>query len=210
MLSSLLLIYFLKFLIVKRKPWLNKFYRNCKIVHITVLQTLIEIKLVFELFCSYGILNYYKGIFDTTTIKIDPILPVHFLDDLGYQRGGKGFVFILLLVVLKVKLSLNMVESSWGYLQNLNRSITSSQSETREGGPAQLSSEDVLNKKNLLILYYLTVRYINMELKLKRGIIKTMSRDCKEIELLLVGMYLNHAKSCRNTRCYCKQERKLR
>ncbi len=101
---------------IRKQPWLNKLYRNCKIVHIFVVLTLLEIKIVFEFFCSYGILNYAIGVFPSEHLKIDPSLPVYFLDELGYQKGGKGFVFILLILVLKVKLSLNMVESSWGYL----------------------------------------------------------------------------------------------
>jgi hypothetical protein len=44
---------------------------------------------------------------------------------LGDGNGIQGLLFIMILMVFKLKLSLNNMESSWGYLNNLNKSQNS-------------------------------------------------------------------------------------
>ena len=80
-----------------------------------------EFRLVLEFFTSYGILNYYLGLLNSSNFSKQPTFLVQFLDGLGFSKGGRGFIFLMLYAVLKIRLTLNGSESSWGYLKNLKK-----------------------------------------------------------------------------------------
>ena len=48
------------------------------------------------------------------------------------------------------------------------------------------------DKNQLITLYYLVVRYIDLELKLRDDSIKTKNKEFKEIELVLLGAQKMH------------------
>lgn len=162
-----------------------------------------------EFFCSYGILNYYLGELNENNLTKEPSLPVYFLDQLGYSKGSRGFIFLLLLGVLKCKFTLNSVNSSWGYLENLKNTKKAFQDEEGLADIEEARKEDVLDKKDLITVYYLTLKYIDYEIKFRKGIISYKRKEALEIELCLLGMNKNHIESCRNALCYCKIEESI-
>ena len=72
-----------KFLVAKRKPWLDLKTGFHKIIHLTVLETLVLAKIIFELFNTYGIANSYSGKLKEESPKFTPSLLVTVLDKLG-------------------------------------------------------------------------------------------------------------------------------
>ena len=107
----------LRAFIIKRKTWLNKNYAFSKLTHITIIENLIEARLFFEVFNSWGLLYYSSGSLKNSIKNVDPNLIVSFIDKLGQGEGTKAFVFILLIMVLRIKLCLNFVNSSYVYLE---------------------------------------------------------------------------------------------
>ena len=150
--------------LVAKQPWLDRKFSNAKLAHITVLQTVLEFRVILEFFASYGVLNYYLGELSSKNFTKQPSVPIEFLDNLGYSKGGRGFVFLMLLAVLKIRFTLNGTESSWGYLKNLRQARSQFIDEELEDAD-EARKEDVLDKKDLITVYYLTLNYIDIEIK---------------------------------------------
>lgn len=159
-----------------------------------------------EFFASYGVLNYYLGELSSKNFTKQPSVPIEFLDNLGYSKGGRGFVFLMLLAVLKIRFTLNGTESSWGYLKNLRQARSQFIDEELEDAD-EARKEDVLDKKDLITVYYLTLNYIDIEMKYKKGTITSKGKDALEMELCLLGISKNHSENCKNAKCYCKLQK---
>lgn len=170
----------------------------------------LECRIILEFFCSYGVLNYYLGELNNSNLTKEPSLPVYFLDQLGYSKGGRGFVFILLMGVLKCKGTLATLASSWGYLKNLDSSRSNFVDDEDLGDADEARKEDVLNKKDLITVYFLTLKYIEYEIELRKGTISSVGKEALEIQLCLLGINKNHIESCKNSKCYCKIEEKIK
>jgi hypothetical protein len=78
---------------------------------------------------------------------------------------------LLVIGVLKVKSSLSSLDSSWGYLKNLKNTKKVLVDDERLANTDEARKEDVLAKKDLITVYYLTLKYIDYEIKLKKGTI---------------------------------------
>ena len=78
---------------------------------------------------------------------------------------------MLVIGVLKVKSSLSSLDSSWGYLKNLKNTKKVLVDDERLANTDEARKEDVLAKKDLITVYYLTLKYIDYEIKLKKGTI---------------------------------------
>lgn len=141
----------------------------------------LECRIILEFFCSYGVLNYYLGELNNSNLTKEPSLPVYFLDQLGYSKGGRGFVFILLMGVLKCKGTLATLASSWGYLKNLDSSRSNFVDDEDLGDADEARKEDVLNKKDLITVYFLTLKYIEYEIELRKGTISSVGKEALEI-----------------------------
>jgi hypothetical protein len=68
-------------------------------------------------------------------------------------------------------MNLNSVESSWGYLNNLKKQKKVLKDDENLADANEASKEDVLDKKDLITVYYLTLKYIDYEIKFRKGII---------------------------------------
>jgi hypothetical protein len=112
---------------------------------------------------------------------------------------------LMLLAVLKIRFTINGTESSWGYLQNLQKQRSQFVDEELDDAE-EARKEDVLVKKDLITVYYLTLNYIDLEMKFKKGTITSKGKDALEIELCLLGISNNHSENCKNAKCYCKVE----
>jgi hypothetical protein len=66
----------------------------------------------------------------------------------------------MIFAVLKVKLTLNSVNSSWGYIKNL-KMVRADNDDFKN--PEEASKKDVLRKSDLITIYYMTVKYIEYE-----------------------------------------------
>jgi hypothetical protein len=100
----------LKFMLVKKKPCLDKSYGITKIIHLSFIETLIEFKLIFELFNSYGFINSLNGKITTSNdLNLNPSLVVAFIDRLGSGSGKKALILLLILLVLRFRLNLNKI-----------------------------------------------------------------------------------------------------
>lgn len=202
-------VFVMKRLLIKNQPWLNRLYRNSKISQITIVQLLLEFKIILEFFNSYGIMNFYLGELNSNNLSKEPSLPVYFLDRLGYSKGGRGFIFLLVISVLKVKSTLNSLESSWGYLKNLKNSMQTHVDDEGLANVNEIRKQDVLEKKDLITIYFLTLKYIDYEIQIRKGTVGNKDQDTLEIEMCLLGINKNHIETCRNAQCYCKIEEKI-
>lgn len=138
-----------------------------------------------------------------------PSLFVGFLDELGHQKGGRGFIFLLIIAVFKVKSTLNELSSSWGYLKNIKNSQKRLPEDEELIQAEEIKSEDVLNKKDLITIYYMTLKYIDFEIKLLKGTEIQKDKDVLEIQLCLLGITKNHEERCTNKKCYCKTQERI-
>lgn len=63
----------------------------------------------------------------------------------------------------------------------------------------------VLSQENLLMLYHLTLKYIDYEIRFYSKEIRLKDQENKEIEILLLGIYKNHQLTCKKLTCSCKR-----
>ena len=80
LIGAWVVVFLCKRLLIKNQPWLNRKYRDAKIAQITIVQLMLEFKIVLLFFCSYGILNYYLKELNEKNFSKEPSLPVYFLD----------------------------------------------------------------------------------------------------------------------------------
>jgi hypothetical protein len=76
LLVALAAILFVKNWLIRRQPWLDRDYNNLRLAQITVVEFLLEFRIILEFFNTYGILNYYMGELNAENISRTPSLPV--------------------------------------------------------------------------------------------------------------------------------------